>query len=177
MRRAFTLVELIVVIVILAILAGVAIPRYMNQNEFAKTAKLQDYLGKVRSAVGHFRLKASVDGAERYPTWQELCTQTTVLEGFTSSGSYMSGGDSYEFFINPFSRAPGVFGTTAGDGVLTAAQAAAHTVPGAVNTTNHGWVYFYDNTVSPPVFFFYSASQATTTVPDGSGGYRAANEL
>lgn len=176
MRRAFTLVELIVVIVILAILAGVAIPRYMNQNEYAKTAKLQDYLGKVRSAVGHFRLKASVDGAERYPTWQELCTQGTVLEGFSTSGTLMSGGSSYEFFPNPFTQAKGVLGTVPADGNLTTMQASAHTIPGAA-TSDHGWVYYYDNLVSPPVFHFYSASPAQTTVPNGSGGFKAANEL
>ena len=175
MRRAFTLIELIVVIVILAILAGVAIPRYVNQSEQAKTAKLQDYLGKVRSAVAMFRLKASVDGAERYPTWQELCTQGTIIEGFTTSGSYMSGGSSYEFFINPFNNASGVFGTTAGAGILTATQAANRVVPASVNAT-HGWIYFYDNTVTPPIFHFYSASQAPTTVPT-TGGYKNANEL
>lgn len=176
MRRAFTLIELIVVIVILAILAGVAIPRYMGQNEYAKTAKLQDYLGKVRSAVSHFRLKASVDGAERYPTWQELCTQGTVLDGFSTTGSLMWSGSSYEFFPHPFSAAKGVFGTVPGDGYLNATQAANHVVPSGV-TSNHAWVYFYDNSVSPPVFHFYSADQSTTTVPNGSGGFRAANEL
>jgi prepilin-type N-terminal cleavage/methylation domain-containing protein len=173
-RRAFTLIELIVVIVVLAILAGVAIPRYMNQNEYAKTAKLQDYLGKVRSAVAQFRLKASVDGAERYPTWQELCTQGTVLDGFATTGSYMYSGSSFEFFVNPFNNAPGIFGANTGN--ITQIQAAAGTIPTSASSV-HGWVYFLNNSVSPPVFHFYSASPATTTVPNGSGGYKAANEL
>lgn len=50
-RRGFTLVELVVVISILGVLAGMAIPRFMASTEAAKRAKILADLRTVDSAV------------------------------------------------------------------------------------------------------------------------------
>jgi general secretion pathway protein G len=50
-RRGFTLVELVVVISILGVLAGIAIPRFMASTEAAKRAKILADLRTVDSAV------------------------------------------------------------------------------------------------------------------------------
>ena len=50
-RRGFTLVELIVVISILGVLAGIAIPRFMSSTEAAKRAKIMADLRTVDSAT------------------------------------------------------------------------------------------------------------------------------
>lgn len=49
-RKGFTLIELVVVIAILGILAGIAIPRFMDSIETARGAKLLADLRSIESA-------------------------------------------------------------------------------------------------------------------------------
>ena len=50
-QSGFTLIELVVVISIIAILAAVAMPRYINLQVQARIAKLNGILGSVKSAA------------------------------------------------------------------------------------------------------------------------------
>ena len=50
-ESGFTLIELVIVIVILGILASVAIPKYEDMREQARTATLKGQVGSVRSAL------------------------------------------------------------------------------------------------------------------------------
>ncbi len=50
-QKGFTLVEMIVVIVILGILAGAAVPAYINLQTDAQAANNMAYIGAVRSAL------------------------------------------------------------------------------------------------------------------------------
>ncbi|HEV2614621.1 MAG TPA: prepilin-type N-terminal cleavage/methylation domain-containing protein [Gammaproteobacteria bacterium] len=47
----FTLIELIIVIVIIGILAGIAIPRFINQTTNARIAALNGLAGAINSSV------------------------------------------------------------------------------------------------------------------------------
>ncbi len=79
-RSAFTLVELIVVIVLLAILSGVAIPKYIDFTVKAREAAARGTLGAVHSAVGQFYTNQMVLGTARYPTFAELSAFGVVMK-------------------------------------------------------------------------------------------------
>jgi general secretion pathway protein G len=79
-RRAFTLVELIVIIVVLAILSGVAIPKYLDYTANAKSSVGKATLGAVRSAVVNFYAASNLTGAATYPTLVQLQTLGGVMQ-------------------------------------------------------------------------------------------------
>ena len=52
MRRGFTMIELIFVIVILGILAAVALPKFMGVSQQAHEANLKSFVGTLNRTVG-----------------------------------------------------------------------------------------------------------------------------
>jgi prepilin-type N-terminal cleavage/methylation domain-containing protein len=74
--RAFTLIELIAVIVVLAILSGIAIPKYFDYASQARASSCKGTLGGVRSAIGNFYAKSSLTGTAAYPTLANLTDYT-----------------------------------------------------------------------------------------------------
>lgn len=54
-RRGFTLVELLIVIIIIAVLAAVAIPKFASSSQRSKEGSLKSNLKIVRNAVEMFR--------------------------------------------------------------------------------------------------------------------------
>ena len=155
-RRGFTLIELIAVLVVLAILSGVALPKYFDYSERAKTSALQGSLGGVRTAIANFYSNMSVEGEGRYPTLAELETVGVVLqEGLPA---------------NPYNG----FGT-----VISANQSEADNR--RVSNSQAGWRYFVDNDADPPIAIFYANSDDETKVEESSNGNSSdffdANEL
>lgn len=65
--RAFTLIELIAVIIVLAILAGIAIPKYIDYAAQAKSSSVKGTLGAVRSAIANYYSNSAVNGAAAFP--------------------------------------------------------------------------------------------------------------
>lgn len=152
-RRAFTLIELIAVMVVLAVLAGVAIPKYFNYADRAKSSALSGSIGGVRTGVANFFADSSFNGTAAYPTLAELTTIGTVMQE--------------ELPANPYNGLNAVQSVTSG-------QAGSRTVS---NTSQFGWNYYVDNSVDPPVYLFYANTDDDTKVDDGSGGFKTANEL
>lgn len=62
-QKGFTLIELVVVISIIAILAAIAMPRYINAQVQARTAKAQAIFGSIRSASSLARASCMMDVA------------------------------------------------------------------------------------------------------------------
>ena len=89
-RSAFTLIELIAVVVVLAILAGVALPRYFDYAADAKVASCKGTLGGVRAGVANFYANAAISGTPAYPTFAQLGTVGTVMQEILPENPYNS---------------------------------------------------------------------------------------
>ncbi len=72
--KAFTLIELVVVIAIVGILAAVALPRFIDAQSDARQAKAQALFGAMRSAsaLAHARCVLDLSGTSNAPN----CTST-----------------------------------------------------------------------------------------------------
>lgn len=150
--KAFTLVEVLIVVVILGILSAVVIPRFAGASDDARTSATQSTVASVRSAIATYRTGAIIQGDAPYPTLAQL-TDGTVIK--------------FDLPPNPFTEIGGVQS-------VGRAQAEAR---GVSNESAFGWNYFVDNNANPPVAIFYANSTAQSSAPDGSGGVLGASEL
>ena len=89
-RKGFTLIELIAVIVVLAILAGVALPKYFDYSANAKSSSCKGSLGGVRSAIANFYANSAISGTAAYPTYTQLNTLGTVMQEPLPTNPYTS---------------------------------------------------------------------------------------
>jgi len=153
-RRAFTLIELVAVMVVLAILAGVAIPKYFDYADRAKTSATEGTLGGVRSGLASFLSDSAISGTAAYPTAAQLTTVGTVMQQAIPA--------------NPYNG----LSTVASIGSLDSA-----TNRTVANADTIGWNYYVDNSASPPVAIFWANSSTATTKLDGSGNAITANNL
>ena len=81
MKKGFTLIELLIVITIMAILAGAAVPYVQDYVEDARIAKAREDLGELRNAIMRYEVErgklfdpandgVGADEAERLKNWQ-----------------------------------------------------------------------------------------------------------
>ena len=89
-RRGFTLIELIAVIVVLAILAGVALPKYFDYSAQAKVSACKGALGGMRAGVANFYANSALTGTAAYPTYAQFTTLGTVMQEPLPANPYKS---------------------------------------------------------------------------------------
>lgn len=152
-KRAFTFVEVAVVIIMIGILAAMVIPRFGSVTEDAKAASLQSTLAGVRAGVAAFRTNAILAGTSPFPSADELLKQGVVMQS--------------EIPANPFTNVSGVQ-------EVKSAEASKRVVS---NPEKYGWNYYVDNSAKPPAAVFYANTDAVTTVLDSGGKPKSANEL
>ena len=83
-KKGFTLVELVVVIAILGILAGIAIPRFMEATKAARGAKIVADMRTIESAVNIYYVKYGA-----YPSETQTDTDTnTNFSALINNGTW-----------------------------------------------------------------------------------------
>jgi general secretion pathway protein G len=87
-RRGFTLIELLIVIVVIAILALIVIPKLMGAARQAKESTLKANLQRIRSAVSHFQADTGVYPAAVSDVVAAATTTTTVGGTTVPANSY-----------------------------------------------------------------------------------------
>lgn len=152
-RSAFSLLEVLVVVLILGILAAVVVPRFAGATDDARSSATEATVAGVRTALAAYRARAVMRGEAPFPSLEQLITPGVVMTDVPPA--------------NPFTKVARVQG-------VSRAQGEARAV---VNPGGAGWNYFVDNTSDPPVVIFYANCEHATTVPDGRGGTLTANQL
>ena len=143
-RSAFSLVEVLVVVVILGILAALVVPQFSSATDSAQTTSIESTLATVRGSIASYRTKAIVSGGDPYPTLAELNAKGVILTDGVPA--------------NPFTRVSGVQSVS-----LQQAQTRA-----VVNESSAGWCYYVNNDSVPPQAIFYANTTQMTTREDGS---------
>jgi len=88
-RNAFTLVEILIVVVILGILAAIVIPKFTNASMDAKRSSLTSTLHTLRGQIELYMLQhgdkpPAIDGTD----WSQLLDPTTY--GTQTTGPYLA---------------------------------------------------------------------------------------
>ena len=145
-QTGFTLIELIIVIIILAILVAFAIPKYMSLDTKARTNVVYGMQGALRSAAAMVRVVAKANGAPGgvvtidASTGANVSINTTTFYPLASTAGIVAALESTAGFTISGTASPITF--------------QLNTAPGGVTNT---CAVSYDTSVSPP------AVNATTT--------------
>ncbi len=142
-RRAFTLIEVLAVVLILAILAGVALPRFIDYQVRAKEAACKGTLGGVRAGIANYYADQAITaGAAAYPSLVQLTTTGTVMQEQIPDNPYTVTADTFDA------------------NTVTAAVKAESDTRLQVAAGDGGWAYF-DGTGGFPAVFYANTDTGT----------------
>jgi general secretion pathway protein G len=72
-RKAFTLVEILIVVVILGILAAIVVPQFTNATQDAQQGNLRAQIKEVQNQIELFKARTNA-----YPTMAEMTAAPTI---------------------------------------------------------------------------------------------------
>ncbi len=114
--RAFTLIELLIVVAIIGILAAIAVPNFLNAQTRAKIARVESEQNSIESAYSMYRMDHSawpphMDGSRaqhRYVTTPVSYLSTSVEDLFAQSSTAMKD-SSWNIFYGQYHCEPASF--------------------------------------------------------------------
>jgi general secretion pathway protein G len=95
MKKAFTMLELVFVIVIIGILASVALPRLWVTRDDAIIVKIKTNISTVQAAISSKYTKLILEGNNSCPDLEKSITDDTVFEGILNKPIYKNDGSLY----------------------------------------------------------------------------------
>jgi general secretion pathway protein G len=117
-RNAFTLVEVLIVVVILGILASIVVPQFAGATSDAQQSAMADQIGKIRRAMAVYYVR----NGNVYPT---------ITAGDGTWGEMLSP-------TSPYMRKPPVNMWIGG---VNAKVIVIGVAPDSAFQTDHGWIY------------------------------------
>lgn len=126
-RDAFTLVEVLIVVVIMAVLAATIIPQFQDSTKDAKVSSLKFNLHGLRSQIQIY--KAQHDGKNPTATLVELTSKTDASGTVGTGATHVFGPYMGSIPTNPFTNSAAIK-------VITTSPAVVGDV-----TANGGWLY------------------------------------
>lgn len=117
---AFTLVEILIVVVILGILASIVVPTIASASGEAKANATYSELQKIRRTIGVYKAR----NADQYPT---------VVDGDGTWGEIV--GNQYEYLMSPPVNA------WVGGANAKVVRVVPNATPDAVYQTDYGWIF------------------------------------
>ena len=100
-REGFTLVELLVVIVVLAVLAAIVLPKFMNSSARSKESGLRTDLKLIRNAISAFQVDTT-----KYPLSLDGLAKTDRTKVKVADGSYVVANDWHGPYIEAVPNDP-----------------------------------------------------------------------
>ena len=93
MRRGFTLIELVIVIVLLGVLSAIAVTRFVNLEDDAQKAALGATAAALTSAMNINYAECAVNNHRTAPTVPtSQCQPVSTCEGLTGAAAVVQGG-------------------------------------------------------------------------------------
>ena len=86
-RKAFTLIEILIVVVILGILAAIVIPQFTDASDQANVASIKSQLQTLRSQIELFRVQDPVG----YAAWDPVAAAAGAEWDPLVQGDYLQG--------------------------------------------------------------------------------------
>jgi type II secretion system protein G len=126
-KRGFTLVEVLIVVVILAILAATIIPKYTDSTEEARSSNARYNLHVLRSQIELFKAQHNGTAPSEAQIVNQL-TQQTDLDGTPNPGVGAYGPYLQMIPMNPFNN----------DSTIVDAGG---TIPPVAEAASGGWLY------------------------------------